>query len=256
MRAVAALSEILAELDQMLDPDAFSDYCPNGLQVQGAAEVSHVATGVSACAELFERGIEAGAQLILAHHGLFWRGDEQRVVGALRERLGLLLAADVSLVVYHLPLDAHPTLGNNARIAAGLGLEDSQPFGRHAGREIGVRARARGEGIDVAELLRRVRELTEREPLVFAEGPELIRSVGILSGGGASSVHEAIDAGLDAFITGEPAEWVAAIARERRIHFIAAGHYATETFGVNALGEHLASRFGVTHTDIRVVNPV
>ncbi len=247
---------MIAELDRLLEPDGFSDYCPNGLQVQGAEEVSVVATGVSASLELFQRSIEAGAQLIVVHHGLFWTGKDSRVVGALRDRLRILLDGDVSLAAYHLPLDAHPTLGNNARIAAALGLEDSQPFARHGGREIGVRARVRGEGIAAAELVARVTQLTSREPLAFLAGPPLIRSVGIVSGGGATHIDEALDAGLDAFITGEPAVWVSDIARERGIHFIAAGHHATETFGPNALGEHLAARFGVKHTDVAVANPV
>jgi len=253
---MARLNEMLEELDQQLDPGSFADYCPNGLQVQGGAEVTVVATGVSASLELFERSIEAGAQLILVHHGLFWKGDDQRVVGTLRDRLKLLLGADVSLAAYHLPLDAHPTLGNNARIAAGLRLEDSQPFGRAGGREVGVRARVRGEGIEAGELVARVGELMAREPLAFLEGPPLIRTVGIVSGGGGGNVHEAIAAGLDAFITGEPEEWAAAIARESKIHFIAAGHHATETFGVSAVGEHLANRFGITHTEIAIRNPV
>jgi len=253
---MTALSEILDELDRLLDPASFTDHCPNGLQVQGCDEVTVLATGVSASRELFERSIDAGAQLIVVHHGLFWQGDDPSVVGALRDRLGILLGADVSLAAYHLPLDAHPTHGNNARLAAALGLEDSQPFGRAGGREIGVRARARGEGIGAEELLARVAELTEREPLAFLEGPPLIRNVGIVSGAGGRCLHEAIAAGLDAFITGEPQEWAAAIARECRIHFIAAGHHATETFGVNALGEHLSKRFGVRHVDIPVVNPV
>jgi len=253
---MAQLSEMLAELDGLLEPDTFVDHCPNGLQVEGCAQVTHVATGVSASLELFERAIDAGAQLIVTHHGLLWEGDDQRVVGALRDRLRLLLAADVSLVSYHLPLDAHLSFGNNALIAAGLGLEDPQPFGRHGGREIGVRALAGGEGLAPAELVERVAKLTAREPLAFLEGPPLIRSVGILSGGGGRTLHEAIAAGLDAFVTGEPEEWAAAIARERRIHFIAAGHHATETFGVKALGQHLATRFGVGHTYVEIANPV
>lgn len=253
---MAALTDMLAELDRLLDPSSFADHCPNGLQVQGVAEVGHVATGVSASVELFERAIDAGAQLIVTHHGLFWHGDDPRIVGALRERLRLLLTADVSLAAYHLPLDAHPSIGNNALIAAGLGLEEVEPFGRAGEREIGVRGRFRGEGVAPAELVVRVAELTAREPLLFAGGPPMIRSVGIVSGGGGRIVGEAVDAGLDAFITGEPEEWAGAIARERKIHFLAAGHHATETFGVRALGEHLASRFGVAHTSIAVVNPV
>jgi dinuclear metal center YbgI/SA1388 family protein len=253
---MALLTEMVAELDRLLDPDSFADHGPNGLQVEGAAQVTHVATGVSASLELFERAIDVGAQMILTHHGLFWDGDDPRVVGALRDRLGLLLGAEVSLVAYHLPLDAHPSVGNNTLIAAGLGLDDRRPFGLHRGREIGVRATVPGDGITPAELVARVASLTARQPLAFMHGPAAIHTVGIVSGGGARSVHEAIAAGLDAFITGEAAEWAGAIARERRIHFLAAGHHATETFGPRALGEHLASRFGVRHTNIPTVNPV
>ncbi len=253
---MALLQEMLAELDRLLEPEGFADYCPNGLQVQGCDEVTHVATGVSASLELFERAIDAGAQLIVTHHGLFWQGDDPRIVGALRERLRTLLDADVSLASYHLPLDAHPAVGNGALIAAGLGLEDPRPFGRHGGRDVGVRASYPGDGVAVEELVARLAGLTAREPLAFLGGPPRVRGVGIVSGGGARSVHEAIDAGLDAFITGEPAEWASAIARERRIHFIAAGHHATETFGVRALGQHLATRFAVEHTDVLVDNPV
>ncbi|MGA3361984.1 MAG: Nif3-like dinuclear metal center hexameric protein [Solirubrobacteraceae bacterium] len=253
---MALLTELLAELDRLLEPDTFADYCPNGLQVQGCREVTHVATGVSATLELFERAIDAGAQLILTHHGLFWQGDDQRVVGALHERLRLLMGADVSLAAYHLPLDAHLELGNNALIAAGLGLADPQPFGRHGEREIGVRARYGGDGVAAGEFVARVSALTGRAPLAFLGGPPMVCSVGIVSGGAARSVHDAIAAGLDAFVTGEPAEWASALAQEASIHFIAAGHYATETFGVNALGQHLATRFGVRHTDVRVDNPV
>jgi dinuclear metal center YbgI/SA1388 family protein len=250
------LTEIVDELDRLLEIDAFSDYGPNGLQVQGAEEVTRVATGVSASLELFERAIAAGAELIVTHHGLFWSGDDPRVVGARRDRLRALLTADVSLAAYHLPLDAHPVLGNNALIAAGLGLVDPQPFGMHRGRAIGVRVSAPGEGITANELVARTAALTRREPLAFLGGPEAVRSVGIVSGGAARSVEEAIAAGLDAFVTGEPAEWAAALAREARIHFVAAGHHATETFGPRALGEHLRERFGVRATDIAVVNPV
>ena len=168
---MAQLREIVAELDRLLDPGAFSDYGPNGLQVQGAEAVTHVATGVSSSVELFERAIEAGAQLIVVHHGLFWSGDDPRVIGARRERLRLLLGADVSLVAYHLPLDAHPLLGNNALIAAGLGLLDPQPFGLHRGRAIGVRAEAPGDGLAPAALVERLAALTARRGRPAARGP-------------------------------------------------------------------------------------
>jgi dinuclear metal center YbgI/SA1388 family protein len=253
---MAALTEIVAELDRLLDPQAFSDYCPNGLQVQGRAEISRIATGVSASVELFERAIEAGAELIVTHHGLIWNGDDGRIVGPYRERLQLLLGAEVSLAAYHLPLDAHPTLGNNALIALGIGGTLDVPFGIAQGREIGWRARFDEEGIGAGELVVRVAALTGRAPLAFLGGPERVRTVAIVSGGGASSVHEALGDGVDAFITGEPAEWARAVAIEGGIHFIAAGHHATETFGVRALGDHLAERFALAHRYIEIENPV
>jgi dinuclear metal center YbgI/SA1388 family protein len=254
---MAALSEILSELELLLDPGAFADYCPNGLQVEGRAEVSRIVTGVSAHIELFERALEEEADLVLAHHGIFWDGDPRTATGAQRERLRLLLANDVSLVAYHLPLDAHQELGNNALIAAGLGCSEWAPFGAHrGGPEIGCRARFDGDGVAAAELVERVAALTEREPLFFSAGPAQVRTVGIVSGAGAGYLGDAIAAGLDAFITGEPAERVMAQATEARVHFIAAGHHATERFGVRALGERLAGRFGIEHRFVDVPNPI
>jgi dinuclear metal center YbgI/SA1388 family protein len=171
-------------------------------------------------------------------------------------RLRLLLEAGIGLAAYHLPLDAHPEVGNNALIAGGLGCEDQAPFAEVRGASIGVAGRFAGDGIPAAELFARVRELTDREPLVFDHGPAAIRSIGIVSGAAADAVEEAAAAGLDAFLTGEPAERAMALARESGIHFIAAGHYATETFGVRRLGELLAERFGVEHRFVDVPNPV
>jgi dinuclear metal center YbgI/SA1388 family protein len=253
---MAKLSDLILELDRVLEPASFSDYCPNGLQVEGRSEVERVVTGVSASVELFERALAAGADLVITHHGLFWDGDDPRVIGAQRARLRLLLGSDVSLAAYHLPLDAHHALGNNALIASGIGAVIEQPLGLAAGRRVGCQARFDGDGVSAAELVQRIATLTAREPLAFLAGPERVRSVGIVSGGGASSVREAIDLELDAFITGEPAEWARALARESAIHFIAAGHHATETFGVRALGELLAREFGIEHSYVEIANPV
>jgi dinuclear metal center YbgI/SA1388 family protein len=253
---MAALDEIIDHLDQLLEPGLFDDYCPNGLQVAGRAAVATVVTGVSAHVELIERALDRRADLILTHHGILWNGDDRRVTGRLHARLRLLLGADVGLAAYHLPLDAHPEYGNNALLAAGLGCVDAKPFGRHRGREIGRRGELPGDGITAAELLRRVEALTRRTPLAFTAGPASIRSIGIVSGAGAGHLGEAVDAGLDAFVTGEPAERVMAEARESAIHFVAAGHHATETFGVRALGDLLAERFGVEHVFIDVPNPI
>ena len=215
-----------------------------------------MATGVSAHRELFERAIAAGVQLIVVHHGLFWDGDPRALTPAMATRLKLLLEADVGLAAYHLPLDAHPEVGNNALIATGLGCDRREPGFDLNGQPIGVVGRFAGEGIPAAELFDRVRTLTARQPLVFEHGPARVRSIGIVSGGAAGQVEDAVAANLDAFLTGEPAERVMAIAREGHIHFVAAGHYATETFGVRRLGELLTERFGVEHRFIDVPNPV
>ena len=253
---MATLSEMIETLDELLDSRGFRDYCPNGLQVEGVAQVSRVVTGVSAGVELFEQAIASGAELVLVHHGLLWNGDDARVVGLLRARLALLLGAGVSLAAYHLPLDAHPVVGNNVLIAKGLGAEPSEPFAAVEGRPVGWTASFAGEGIARSELARRLAELTGREPLAFLEGPDPVRSVGIVSGGGGRNVHDAIAAGLDAFVTGEPEEWARALAREARISYLAGGHHATETFGIRALGELLAERFGVEHSYVDIANPV
>src|SRR5918992_4221001 len=202
---MASRDEIVAHLDELLEIDSFTDYGPNGLQVPGAAEVSVVVTGVTAQRELFERAAAAGAQLVLCHHGLFWDFHPRALGPAMKERLKLLFDADISLAAYHLPLDAHPEVGNNALICEALGLERAGPFGTHDGRPIGFVGRE-AEPISRDELVERCTRALEREPLVFDGGPERIETVGIVSGGGAGSLAEAIDRGLDAFLTGEPSE--------------------------------------------------
>jgi dinuclear metal center YbgI/SA1388 family protein len=252
---VAPRAEIIGYLDELLDADGFDDYGPNGLQVPGAEEVEVIATGVSAHRELFTRAAESGAQLLVCHHGILWDSDSRAISPALRERLRVLFDADVSLAAYHLPLDAHPKLGNNALICDALGLEVAEPFGQHRGRPIGLVGRA-PEPIPFAELVGRCRAAFGRDPFAWDAGPDSVRSVGVLSGGGASSFGEAISLGLDAFLTGEPAEPAMADARESGVHFIAGGHYATETFGVRRLGELLNERFRVEHRFIDVPNPI
>jgi dinuclear metal center YbgI/SA1388 family protein len=249
-------SEIVAELDRLLEPARFDDYAINGLQVPGADSVSTVATGVSAHAELFELAATERTDLLLVHHGLFWGTQLFAIDVPLKRRLQLLFDAGIALAAYHLPLDAHPDLGNNAALARALGAIELAPFALHRGERIGIVGTLPGEGVPAHELFERVRESTAREPLVFDAGPERVRTVAVVSGAGADYVGEAVAAGADAFITGEPAERVMADARERHVHFIAAGHYATETFGVRNLGELVAQRFGVRHVFLDVPNPV
>lgn len=244
-------------LDDLLDAPAFPDYGPNGLQVPGPDEIATVVTGVSASAALFERAAELGADLVLVHHGLFWQGAPLALDAAAARRLRLLFAHDIALAAYHLPLDAHLEVGNNALIAKALGCTTWTGFGEHRGRTIGVAGTFAGEGIGREDLVARVRAVChDREPLVFPSGPDRVRRVGIVSGAGADHVGEAAAAGLDAFITGEPAERVMTYAHEHAITFLAAGHYATETHGVRALGELLARRFGLTHAFADIWNPV
>jgi dinuclear metal center YbgI/SA1388 family protein len=252
----ANVNEILGEADRLLDPSRFEDYCVNGLQVPGPADIETIATGVSANAELFELAAGEGAQLLLVHHGLFWGPGTRSIDQVLRARLKILIDADVGLAAYHLPLDAHAELGNNALIGRALGAQRLDPFGEHRGQTIGFLARLPGVGVPAAELFRQVQELTDREPLVLGAGPDVVRTLAIVSGAGSDYLEEAARAGADALLTGEPAERVMAPARELGLHVIAAGHYATETFGIRRLGDHLAERFGLRHVFLDVPNPV
>ena len=253
---MTSLQTIVDHLDSILDPAAYDDYGPNGLQVPGRETVETVVTGVSANAELFARAREAEADLVLVHHGLFWAGPPRPLDRASKRRLQLLFDADMSLVAYHLPLDGHPEHGNNALLAEAIGCEAHEPFGAHKRATIGVAGRLPGDGIAPDELVARVRAATGREPLAFSAGADPVRTVGIVSGAGADYLEDAIAAGLDAFVTGEPIERAMARAQEAGVHFLAAGHYATETFGVRRLGDLLADRFGVRHAFIDVPNPI
>ena len=253
---MAALGEILGFCDELLDVGSFEDYGPNGLQVPGTSEVSKVATGVSANLELLQAAVDSRAQLVLTHHGLLW-GDELAALSVpMAARLRALLCAEVSLAAYHLPLDAHPDIGNNALLRDALRLEpDDRPFGEAKGSAVGVIGRA-SDPIDLGELRRRLTEATGQDPLAFDSGPARISTVGIVTGGGSFAIHEAGRLGLHALVTGEPSEPVMGEAREYGVHFLAGGHYATETFGIRRLGELVAERFSIEHEFIDVPNPI
>jgi dinuclear metal center YbgI/SA1388 family protein len=244
-------ADLIGHLDEILNPQSFEDYGPNGLQVPGSQDITTVVTGVSAGIELFERAAAEGAELVLVHHGLLWKGPPQPLDRAAKRRLQLLFDHDINLVAYHLPLDGHPEHGNNALLAAGLGAAVEGPF---AGG-IGVSARW-AQPVGAQELRKRVAALTDREPLLVAAGPDRVQRIAIVSGGGQGYLGEAIATGHDAFLTGEAAERNFNEAREAGVHFLAAGHYATETFGVRRLGELLAARFGIRHVFIDVPNPI
>lgn len=248
---MATLRTLIGWLDELLNPESFEDYGPNGLQVPGREEVATVVTGVSAGTELFERAAAEGADLVLVHHGLFWKGPPRPLDRPAKRRLQLLFEHDMSLVAYHLPLDGHPEHGNNALLAAGLGATVTGPF---AGG-IGVTA-SWAEPLAAETLVARVRELTGREPLAITAGPDPVRGLAIVSGGGQGHLADAIAEGHDAFLTGEASERNFNEAREAGVHFVAAGHYATETLGVRRLGELLEQRFGVRHVFVDVPNPI
>lgn len=249
------LADLVSWADETLDARSFKDYGPNGLQVIGADEVTHLATAVSISLEVIERAIADGAQALLVHHGLFWQGDDP-VIGTLeRRRLQTMFAGDLSLLAYHLPLDAHPTLGNNALLADLLGLVDRAPFGEHGGVLLGVQG-ALPSPTPVTQVAAALGAQLGSSPLVLPGGDHPVRTVGIVSGGAAKDIRQAAAAGLDAFITGEPREDSAYIAAELGVHLIAAGHNATETVGVQALGAAAAERFGITTAFLPVVNPV
>lgn len=248
------LQDLVAYLDQYLDARG-RDYGPNGLQVEGKEEVRKIVTGVSACQELFVRAREAGADAVLVHHGLFWDGMPRTLTGFQYRRVAELIRSEMSLIAYHLPLDRHPELGNNAIAGRAFGLVNLEPFGLHEGLPVGFKGRF-PEPIAAAELVERCRRVYDQEPLAFLGGSDPVRSLGIISGGAQRELYQAIDDGLDAYVTGEVSEWVMNVTREAGIHYLAAGHYATERLGIRALGEHLAERFGLEAEFIDVPNPV
>ena len=247
---MAERDAILAYADELLDSASFKDYGPMGMQVVGAADVRKLVCGVSASRELFERAAAAGAQLVLVHHGLFWNNEPRVVDRRMKGRLRALFDGDLTLAAYHLALDAHPEVGNNALLARELGVDVDGAF---AGIGVGGSV---DPPIGIDELTRRVREALGREPLVFAHGPDAIARVAVVTGGGGHYLVDAAAQGYDLLVTGEPEEPSLHTARELGIHFVAAGHYATERLGVQALAAHLAERFGLEWEFVELPNPV
>ena len=244
---------LVSHLDQYLDSRG-RDYGPNGLQVEGREEIRKIITGVSACQELFVRAREAGADAVLVHHGLFWEGMPRTLTGFQYRRVAELIRGEMSLIAYHLPLDRHLEVGNNAVAGRQLGMRRIEPFGEHDGLPVGVKGLF-PEPVSPEELVERCRQVYGQEPLAYLSGPASISTLGVISGGGQREFYSAIAEGLDAYLTGEVTEWVMNVSREARTHYLAAGHYATERLGVRALGEHLAERFGIEVEFIDVPNP-
>jgi dinuclear metal center YbgI/SA1388 family protein len=247
---VANRDELLAYADDLLDVSSFPEYAPAGAQVLGAATVQTLVCGVSSSRELFEQAAARGAELVLVHHGLFWPNEPLVVDARLGGRLRVLLEAEITLAAYHLPLDAHPELGNNAQLARRLGVE---PERRFAGLGVGGRL---PEPVPLRDFVATVESVTGRSALVFPDGPDPLERVAVLTGAGASELIRAAREGYDVCVTGEPEEPSLHTARELAVTLVAAGHTASETLGVQALSAHLAERFGLDWAFVDLPNPV
>ncbi len=247
-------NELSDYLNQYLKTGDFSDLCPNGLQVEGRDEVKRIITGVSASVELFEKAIEMNADAIIVHHGIIWNFERPVYRGGYRQRIKLLLENEINLFGYHLPLDAHPEIGNNAQIGELLNLTEMEPFGEYNGKAVGVKGVVKP--INAAQMFEKIKALINPDALIFPFGPGLIKTVGIISGGAQKEVKQAVLNDLDLYITGEATEFILHYVKEEQIHYVAAGHYATEKFGIIALGDHLREKFDLNVDFIDIPNPV
>jgi dinuclear metal center YbgI/SA1388 family protein len=251
-------TELLTAFDTLLQPERFRDYGPNGLQVEGRAQVRKVVSGVTASRALIEAAIAAQADAIFVHHGLFWRGQDGRVTGWMKQRLALLLAHDINLFAYHLPLDAHPELGNNAQLGVQLGLKAYEgPTGRFGEQALGFfGSPVDGGSFENAQQLAAHVEYVLNRPVALVNvGVSAIKKIAWCTGGAQSYFEAAIAAGADAFITGEMSEPQAHYARECGVAYLACGHHATERYGAPAVASHVAAQFGLAHEFIDIDNP-
>ena len=248
------LSELLTYTNKLLSVKQFRDYCPNGMQIEGRKEVRRIVSGVTACLELIESAIEKDADLILVHHGYFWKGEPEAIVGMKARRIRRLLEADVSLLAYHLPLDAHPELGNNAQLARLLKLQTQGVLDTERSKPI-VFWGDLDSPMSGSAFNDRISEALQRQPMWINAGERLIKRVGWCTGAAQDEISYAVTAQLDAFISGEISERTTHIAREEGLHYFSAGHHATERYGVQALGEHLSKQFNLHHQFIDIDNP-
>lgn len=246
------LNELETYLNQLLDITRFRDYCPNGVQVEGRSEVRRLVSGVTASLEFLQAAVASGADAVLVHHGYFWRGEDPCLVGAKHRRIALLVTHGIGLVAYHLPLDAHAELGNNNQLARKLGFIESGRFGDQG---IAMQGTA-GPVSNLKELRTHIERALARKPLVIGDDRMPVRHIAWCTGAAQDYFEEAIRLGVDTFITGEISERIVHISRESGVAFISAGHHATERYGVQAVGEHLAQKFGIVHQFIDIDSPV
>jgi len=244
--------ELENHLNQLLDISRFHDYCPNGLQVEGRHRIHTLISGVTASLDLVEAAIAAKADAILVHHGYFWRGEDTRITGIKRRRLALLMQHEINLFAYHLPLDAHPEFGNNAILGKKLGLIET---GRFSNQDIAVRGKL-PQATTLGALGKKISRTLLRKPMIIGDSDKTIQQIAWCTGAAQSYFEAAIQQGIDVFITGEISEQTVHVARESGIAFIAAGHHATERYGVQALGDRIAKQFSIQHQFIDIENPV
>lgn len=240
-------------LASTLDINRFRDYCPNGLQVEGRDQINHVVSGVTASLALIEAALERGADTLLVHHGYFWKGDDPRVIGQRQKRLRLLLLNNLNLFAYHLPLDAHPTLGNNAQLGERLGLVADGRFGE---QDLGWLGTTSEPIATVGDLARRVERALGRAPMVIGKPDQPVGRIGWCTGAAQHALAEAIAAGAGVYLSGEISEQTVHLARESGVAYLACGHHATERYGVQALGFAIENQFGIRHEFIDIDNPV
>jgi len=248
------LNTIVDYCNNLLEIERFKDYCPNGLQLEGGADIRKLVSGVSASQALIDAAAAAGADALLVHHGFFWRGEDPCIVGIKQRRIKRLLDSGISLLAYHLPLDAHPVYGNNAQLASALGLSVEGQFGQES-PPLGRYGRV-ASPLDASEFAATIERALQRAPLHIAGSQAQITSVAWCSGAAQNYIGQAAELGVDAFISGEISEQTVHVARECGIHYFAAGHHATERGGVRALGQHLAQQFDLRMQFIDIANPV
>ncbi|MCM8613583.1 Nif3-like dinuclear metal center hexameric protein [Accumulibacter sp.] len=244
--------ELTRYLEDLLEPGRFRDYCPNGLQVEGRPEIGRVVAGVSATQQLLDTAVEHAADTILVHHGWFWRGEDGRVTGIRKTRLQTLLCHDINLYAFHLPLDSHPELGNNVQLARHL---DWIPDGRFGEQDLGWLGHLTLP-LPARELGERVARTLQRPPLLLGDSERLVRRVAWCSGGAQGMFEQAIALGVDLYLTGEASEPSTHLARESGVAYLAAGHHASERYGIMALAAHLAERFTLDCRFVDLDNPV
>ncbi len=248
------LQEITAYTNQYLRINEFADYCPNGLQVEGQAEVLKIASGVSASLAFIEQAIDWGAQCLLVHHGYFWKNERAEIVGMKKRRLQALLSKDMGLLAYHLPLDAHPVVGNNIQLAQRLEIGSIEPLQQTAKAPIGNVGKL-ATPLPATEFVARCEQVLGRKAVHIDSGPVQVQTIAWCTGGAQSMIDQAVERQVDVYLTGEISEQTVHTARECDLHFIAAGHHATERYGVQALGEHLAEKFALQHQFFDIENP-